>query len=36
MPADVARPGAGVLMAIGGAEDKLRDKLPTTLKVTER
>jgi cyanophycinase len=26
MPADVARPGAGVLMAIGGAEDKLGDR----------
>jgi cyanophycinase len=26
MPADVARPGAGVLMAIGGAEDKLGNR----------
>jgi cyanophycinase len=26
MPADVARPGAGVLVAIGGAEDKLGDR----------
>jgi cyanophycinase len=26
MPSDVARPGAGVLVAIGGAEDKLGDR----------